>query len=413
MVQSAVAATRERQRLPFVVPLLTLGVFLMITSEYIVAGLLQEVASDLNVSIAQVGFLITAFAVGMIIGSPVMAIATLRLPPRTTLVLALLIYAAAHVAAALSGSFTFVLVSRVITALAAGAFWAVASVVATTAAGPAGASRALGVMMSGVGLATVAGVPVGAFAGQYLGWRGIFWVLAALALIIAPVIGKLTPHDANRAIPSIRGELRAVATGRMAILVIATVLATGGYMTAFSYLSPLATERAGIPAEAIPLLFVAFGAGAVIGTNIAGRFADRRPLTTYIAATAATILLMALLIPHSASPAAMFVLMFLLGVAGMGIPPVGTGLAVRFAAAAPTLAAALAGSAFNGGTALGTWGGALTLDSEAGVLGPVWVALTLAVLALITLVIMGAMRLTKTAALPATSETTTTNGALR
>lgn len=113
MAQSVAAPTRQRQRLPFVVPLLTLGVFLMITIEYIVAGLLQEVAADLHVSIAQVGFLITAFAVGMIIGSPVMAIATLRLPPRMTLVLALVVYAVAHVGAALSGSFTFVLISRV------------------------------------------------------------------------------------------------------------------------------------------------------------------------------------------------------------------------------------------------------------------------------------------------------------
>lgn len=113
MARSVAAPTRQRQRLPFVVPLLTLGVFLMITIEYIVAGLLQEVAADLHVSIAQVGFLITAFAVGMIIGSPVMAIATLRLPPRMTLVLALVVYAVAHVAAALSGSFTFVLISRV------------------------------------------------------------------------------------------------------------------------------------------------------------------------------------------------------------------------------------------------------------------------------------------------------------
>ncbi|WP_125107155.1 MFS transporter [Gulosibacter massiliensis] len=327
MAQSVAAPTRQRQRLPFVVPLLTLGVFLMITIEYIVAGLLQEVAADLHVSIAQVGFLITAFAVGMIIGSPVMAIATLRLPPRMTLVLALVVYAVAHVAAALSGSFTFVLISRVITALAAGAFWAVDSVVATTAAGPSNASRALGVMMSGVGLATVAGVPVGAFAGQYLGWRGIFWMLSVLGLVIAPVIGKLTPNNADRTVPSIRRELRAVATGRMAILVIATVLATGGYMTAFSYLSPLATDRAGIPAEALPLLFVAFGAGAIIGTNLAGRFADRRPMTTFITATAATIVVMALLVPLSAAPAAMFALMFLLGIAGMGIPPVGTGLA--------------------------------------------------------------------------------------
>lgn len=392
-MSSLPSAPPSRTRLPIVVPLLTLGTFLMITTEYIVAGLLPEVADDLGVTVAQVGLLITAFAIGMIVGSPVMALATLRLPPRTTLVLALGVFAAGHVVAALSDSYPVVAASRVITALAAGAFWAVASVVATTAAGPGNSSRALGVMMSGVGLATVAGVPVGAFAGQYLGWRGIFWVLAALAILIAPVIAKLTPHDAERAVPSIRAELRAVASGRMLVLIVGTVLATGGYMTTFSYLSPLATDRSGIPAWAVPLVFVVFGIGAVIGTNLAGRYADRRPMTTFIATTAATIVIMGLLIPLSGNPVALFVLMFLLGIAGMGIPPVGTGLAVRFAAAAPTLAAALAVSAFNGGTALGTWTGAIALESPLGILGPVIVALVAAVLGLIVLLVMAAKRL--------------------
>lgn len=394
MTTSTTPTVATRQRLPFIVPLLALGTFLMITTEFIVAGLLQEFATDLHVSIAQTGLLITAFAVGMIIGSPVMALATLRLPRRNTLVLALLVFAVGHVIAALTSDFTVVLIARFITALASGAFWAVASAVATTAAGPTNRSRALGVMMSGVGLATVAGVPLGAFAGQFLGWRGTFWALAILAILAAPVIAKFTPKDDHPATPSIRAEVRAIATGRMAILVVATILATGGYMTAFSYLSPLATERAGIPEAAVPLVFVAFGLGAIIGTNIAGRFADRRPLTTYVSATAGTILLIALVIPLSTNSAATFTLVFLLGIAGMAIPPVGTGLAVRFARTAPTLAAAISVSAFNGGTAIGTWAGATTLGTTLGILGPLTVAITLATLGLLTLLTMASRRFT-------------------
>lgn len=389
MTVPVTAPAPHRQRLPFVVPLLTLGTFLMITTEYIVAGLLQEIASDLHVSIAQVGLLITAFAVGMIIGSPIMALATLRLPRRTTLVLALLVYAAGHIIAALSADFALVLIARFVTALASGAFWAVASVVATTAAGPANSTRALGVMMSGVGLATVAGVPLGAFAGQLIGWRGTFGALAALAVLAAPVIARFTPADGDRETPSVRAEIRATATGRMAVLVVATILATGGYMTAFSYLSPLASERAGLPEAAVPLVFVAFGLGAIIGTNLAGRFADKRPLPTFTAATAGTILLMALLIPLSTNAVALFILMFLLGIAGMGIPPVGTGLAVRFAATAPTLAAAISVSAFNGGTAIGTGAGATALGTPLGIVGPLTVGIVMAGLGLVTLLIMG------------------------
>jgi predicted MFS family arabinose efflux permease len=399
MTAPVTATAPRRERLPFVVPLLTLGTFLMITTEYIVAGLLQEIAGDLHVSIAQVGLLITAFAVGMIVGSPVMALATLRLPRRTTLILALLVYAAGHVLAALSTEFALVLIARFVTALAAGAFWAVASVVATTAAGPANSTRALGTMMSGVGLATVAGVPLGAFAGQLIGWRGTFWALAALAILATPIIARFTPPDGARATPSVRAELHAIATGRMGILIVATVLATGGYMTAFSYLSPLATERADIPEAVVPLVFVAFGLGAfglgaIIGTNLAGRFADERPLTTFIAATAGTVVLMALLIPLSVNAVATFILMFLLGIAGMGIPPVGTGLAVRFAATAPTLAAAISVSAFNGGTAIGTWAGATALGTPLGIVGPLIVGIVMAGLGLVTLLMMARRRLT-------------------
>jgi predicted MFS family arabinose efflux permease len=394
MTTSSTSAMPTRQRLPFIVPLLALGTFLMITTEYLVAGLLQELAGDLHVSLARVGLMITAFAVGMIVGSPVMAMATLRLPRRATLVLALLIFGAGHVIAALSSDFGVVLVARAVTALAAGAFWSVAAVVATKAAGPANSSRALGVMMSGVGLATVVGVPLGAFAGQLLGWRGTFWALAVLAVLAAMVIARFTPADGDRGTPSIRAELRAVANRRMAVLVIATILATGGYMTAFSYLSPLATGRAGIPSWAVPLVFVAFGLGAIIGTNLAGRFADKRPITTFITATAGTVVLMALLVPLSVNAMTTFALTFLLGIAGMAIPPVGTGLAVRYAPAAPTLAAAISVSAFNGGTAVGTWLGAVVLETTMGVLGPLAVAIIMAVFGLLTLLAMALMRMT-------------------
>jgi DHA1 family inner membrane transport protein len=302
--------------------------------------------------------------------------------------LALLVFAAGHILAALSNDFATVLIARVVTALASGAFWSVASVVATQAAGPANSSRALGVMMSGVGLATVAGVPLGSFAGQLLGWRGTFWALAVLAVLAAPVIARFTPADGAPSAPSVRSELRAITNRRMAILVVATVLATGGYMTTFSYVSPLATDRAGIPSWAVPLMFVVFGLGAILGTNLAGRFADQRPIATFMTATAGTVVLMVLLVPLSTNAAVTFVLMFLLGVAGMGIPPVGTGLAVRYASAAPTLAAAISVSSFNGGTAIGTWLGASALESSLGVVGPLAVAIIMAVLGLLTLLAM-------------------------
>src|SRR4051794_11828748 len=178
----ATTVRAPRTALPPVVPLLALGTFLMCTTEFMIAGLLPQMAADFGVRPSQIGLLITAFAIGMIVGAPVMAVATLRLPRRATLVLALATFAAGHVIAALSGSSAPPPAARVLPAVVTGAFWSVASVVATEAAGPDARSRALGVMGSGVALATVLGVPLGSLAGEHLGWRGAFWALAALAL---------------------------------------------------------------------------------------------------------------------------------------------------------------------------------------------------------------------------------------
>jgi MFS family permease len=155
---------RSRGGLPPVVFVLTAGTFLMQTTEFFIAGLLPELASDLRVSVPHAGLLITIFAVGMIIGSPTMIILTLRLQRRLTLMLSLLLFAAGHVLVAVSPSFEVIFAARFVTACATGAFWSVAVVVATRAAGPAAGSRALGVVMGGGSLATVVGVPLGAFA---------------------------------------------------------------------------------------------------------------------------------------------------------------------------------------------------------------------------------------------------------
>jgi predicted MFS family arabinose efflux permease len=388
---AARAASNPRSRLPVVVPLLAIGTFLMCTTEFIVAGLLPEMSADFGISLSQTGLLITAFAVGMIIGAPAMAIATLRMPRRATLVLALGIFALGHVIAALSSSFTVVLGARVLTALVTGAFWAVASVVATTAAGPANASRALGVMMSGVGLATVVGVPAGTLAGQHLGWRGAFWALAVLAAAAALVIARFVPTDTERQIPSIRSEVSALRSRPLWLVLAATVLVTGGYMATFSYISPLLTDRTGLPAGAVPLVLVGFGVGSLIGTNAGGRLADRNPVGTFLAAACGAGVVLLLLIPLSTSVAATVVLVVLLGATGMSVPPVATGLAVRYASTAPTLAAALAVSAFNAGIAIGSWLAGHTLDSSLATTGPTVVGLAMVTLGLAPLLVVAAI----------------------
>ena len=381
-----------RSTLPPVVPLLALGAFLMCTTEFVIAGLLPQMADDFGVRPSRVGLLITAFAVGMIVGAPVMALATLRLPKRATLVLALATFAAGHVIAAISGSFELLLSARVLTAVVTGAFWSVASVVATRAAGPDASSRALGVMGSGVAFATVLGVPLGSLAGEHLGWRGTFWALAALAVVAAAVIGRYTPGDASGAAVAVRSELRALRSVRLWLLLGATVLVMGGCMGTFSFISPLLTERSGIRSGLVPLVFVCFGLGSMIGTNGVGRFADRRPIATFVACALAAGVILVLLVPLSANPVTAVVVLTFLGAVTMAIPPVATGLSLRLAGSAPTLAAAFAVSAFNGGIAAGSSVGGHTLDTSLGATGPAVVGAVMVALGLIPLAALARRR---------------------
>jgi DHA1 family inner membrane transport protein len=392
----ATVAPTPRSALPPVVPLLALGAFLMCTTEFMIAGLLPQMANDFGVRPSQIGLLITAFAVGMIGGAPLMALATLRLPKRATLVLALATFAAGHVIAALSGSFELLFAARVLTGVVTGAFWSAATVVATRAAGPDVSTRALGVIGSGVALATVLGVPLGSLAGDHLGWRGAFWELAALAVVVAAVIGRFTPGEGTGAPLSVRSELRALRGVRLWLVLGATVLVMGGCMATFSFISPLLTERSGIPLELVPLVFVCFGVGSMIGTNGVGRFADRRPIATFIACALAAGLVLVLLIPLSANPVTAVIAITLLGVVTMAIPPVASGLSVRLAGSAPTLAAALTVSAFNGGVAAGSSIGGRTLDTSLGETGPATLGVVMVALGLIPLAALVTRRARRT-----------------
>ncbi|MEU6118805.1 MFS transporter [Streptomyces sp. NPDC047117] len=372
-------------KLPFVVWVLAAGTFLMGTTEFVIAGLLPEMAGDLGVSVSHAGLLITAFAIGMIIGGPTMAMATLRLPQRQTLVRALATFALGHVVAAVSGSFTVVLIARVVTALATGAFWAVGFVIVTAAAGPANSTRAVGVMMGGLTLANVVGVPIGSFAGQITGWRGPFWALAVLAALAAAFVGRFIPTTEQRTEVSVRAEVRALRQGRLWLALTAAVVIMGGVLATYTYITPLLTDRAGIPEGAVPLVLIAFGAGALGGTAVGGRLGDRRPMATTITAAAATAVLLFLLIPLSTSPAAAVALVFLMSLAGFTVNPIVTSLAVRFAGEAPTLTSALTTSAYNTGIAAGSAIAGTALSSSLGLTGPALVGAVSAALTLLPL----------------------------
>jgi predicted MFS family arabinose efflux permease len=378
------APAPRRVRLPFVVYALAAGTFLMLTTEFVVAGVLPEIAVDLSVTVPRAGLLITVFAVGMIVGAPTMALLTRRMPRRVTLVLALAVFAGGHVVVALGSSFPLLLVARFVTAWATGAFWSVASVVATRAAGPAAGARALGLVGAGGMLANVVGVPLGAFAGQFAGWRAPFWGLAALALAAVVLIARHVPHEGpDRQAASLRSELAAVRSRRLWLVLAACATTTGGVLSAYSYVSPLLTDRAGIAVGLVPLVLVGFGVGSLIGTVLGGRVGDAHPhaTVTVVPAVTTVVLLAVCLLSTHAGPTV--VLLVLLGLFGLSANPVLSALAVRFAGTAPTLGVAMSVSAYNLGTAVGSGIAGASLGSGLGATGPAVVGTGIAAMTLV------------------------------
>jgi predicted MFS family arabinose efflux permease len=371
-------------KLPPLVLVLALGTFLMGTTEFVVAGLLPDIAESLEISVARAGLLITVFAVGMVVGAPIMTVLTLPLPGRRTLTLALAVFAVGHVIVAVSSSVGVLLTMRFVTALVTGAFWAVAAVIASRAAGSAGSARAIGMVVGGGVLSTVVGVPLGAFAGQVAGWRGPFWALALLAVLTALLIRRFLPHDvAGGGGTTIGAELAGLRSRRVWLVLTCCALTNFAVLGTYSFISPLLTERAGLPEALVPLALVGFGAGSFAATVLGGRLGNRRPSATLLTAAALTtvILLSLCLVSRHTMPTV--VLVALLGLCGVVVNPVLIALAVRFAWNAPTLSSAMCTSSFNLGTAAGSWVAGISLESSLREVGPPLVGTFAATLLLI------------------------------
>lgn len=381
------ATPRRTDRMPRSVYLLALGTFCLGTSEFMLAGLLPEMAADLGTSIPTTGLLITAFAVGMLVGAPVMAVATLRFPPKTTLVVAAAVFGVAHLLPLLGGGFVVVLVSRVISAVACAAFWAVGAVLAARIAGDGRTARAMAVIVGGLTLSNIFGVPVGTWIGQTYGWQGAFVaVTVATGVVLVPIVRSVpaTPVSGTGNLRArIGAEIDALRDRRLWLALATTAVFQSAVFCAFSYLAPLLTDVAGLPSKSVPLVLLIFGVGSLAGVILGGRFADRNMLANVfisLVALAAALLLVLLLAGAGWWSAAAI---FLFGVAGFSIAAALSGRVFAFAGAAPTLTAGINVSAFNLGNAAGPWIGGLVIAAGLGLRAPLWAALCLVAVALV------------------------------
>ncbi|WP_328318172.1 Cmx/CmrA family chloramphenicol efflux MFS transporter [Streptomyces sp. NBC_00388] len=370
--------------MPLAVHILGLAVFALGTSEFMLSGLLPDIADDMNVSIPQAGLLISAFAIGMVVGAPLLAVTTLRLPRRTTLIALITVFGLGQVAGALAPNYALLFTSRVVSAFACAGFWAVGAAVAIAMVPVNARARAMAVMIGGLSIANVLGVPAGAFLGEHLGWRSAFWAVGAASAIALVGVATLIPRiplPAER--PRLRTELNIYRDRQVWLSIVITALAAGGVFCAFSYLAPLLTDVAGLADSWVPTVLALFGVGALVGTTVGGRVADAHlfgVLLTGITASTVFLVSLALLAHHSA---AVVILSFLLGTSAFYTAPALNARMFNVAGAAPTLAGATTTASFNLGNAGGPWLGGAVISGGLGFAATAWAGAAMTVVAIV------------------------------
>ncbi|MFF8412719.1 Cmx/CmrA family chloramphenicol efflux MFS transporter [Streptomyces omiyaensis] len=381
--------------MPLAVYILGLSVFALGTSEFMLSGLLQPIATDMGVSIPQAGLLISAFAIGMVVGAPLLAVATLRLPRKTTLVALITVFGLGQIAGALAPNYGILFASRVVSALACAGFWAVGAAVAIAMVPQGSRARAMAVMIGGLSIANVLGVPAGAFLGEHLGWRAAFWAVgAASAIALVGVLTRIPHLPLPETKPRLAKELTIYRDRQVLLSIVITALAAGGVFCAFSYLAPLLTEVSGLDEGWVSGVLALFGIGALVGTTIGGRVADAHLFGVLLSGiTASTVFLVALAL-LATGPVATILLAFLLGVSAFYTAPALNARMFNVAGAAPTLAGATTTAAFNLGNTGGPWLGGTVIDAGLGYVSPAWAGAAMTLLGLAAVVL--SLRLTRT-----------------
>jgi DHA1 family chloramphenicol resistance protein-like MFS transporter len=375
--------------MPLSLYLLALAVFAMGTSEFMLAGLLPDIAADLGVTVGAAGTLTSAFAIGMVAGAPLMAALARNRPGRAALLGFLLLFSAAHAVGAVTTSFPVLVTTRVLAALANAGFLAVALTTAAALVPPGRKGRALAVLLSGTTIATIAGVPGGSVLGTLLGWRATFWAVAALCLPAAAGVLKAIPGrraEPDTAASPLRAELARLARPRLLLVMLLGALVNAATFASFTFLAPVVTGTGGLDEWWVPVALVLFGAGSFAGVTIAGRLSDRRP--GLVIAVGGPLLLAGwpALAVLAGEPVALLTLVFVQGTLSFALGGTLITRVLYEAAGAPTMAGSYSIAALNVGAAAGPLIAATTLGTAAGELGPLWTSgLLVAVALLLTL----------------------------
>lgn len=346
-------------------PILALAIasFCIGTTEFVIMGLLPEVAADLGVSIPSAGLLVTGYALSVVVGAPIIAIATASLPRKPVLLGLATLFVMGNLFCAIAPNYWLLMLARVVTAFGHGAFFGIGSVVAANLVPRHKRASAIALMFAGLTLANILGVPAGTALGEVYGWRATFFAVVAIGVAAVIAIAFLVPaansEQKGRGIPS---EIAVLGKLQVWLAMLISALASGSLFAVFTYIKPILTDVSGISTSMVTWVLLLFGAGMTVGNIIGGKLADWKLMPTVIGTLVAVVVTHVVLAEVSSSHVAAIVVIFLWGVLTFVIVPPLQMRVVETADEAPNLAATLNQGAFNVGNAAGAWigGAALT-----------------------------------------------------
>lgn len=360
--------------MPIALWALTISAFAIGTTEFVIMGLLPEVAVNLGVTLSAAGLLVTGYALGVFVGAPLITATTGKLPRKTLLVSLMVIFVIGNLGCALAPDYATLMIARVVASFAHGAFFGVGSVVATSLVAKDKQASAIALMFTGLTVANVLGVPFGTWLGQACGWRATFWAVSVIGLVALLATAWLVPKSDSKQEANFGHELRVLARPQVMLGLLMTVLGFGGVFTAFTYIAPILTDISGFPAAAVSPILLLFGVGLVIGNLLGGKFADKYLMPTLMISLALLAAVLVLFSWTSHYRIAAVITVGLLGMAAFATVPPLQMRVLEKATGAPNLSSSANIAAFNLGNALGAWLGGVTIDHGPGLHAVSWVA---------------------------------------
>lgn len=396
--------------MPLALLALAIGAFGIGTTEFVIMGVLPQVAGDFGVSIPTAGWLVTGYALGVVLGAPVLTALGTRVSRKKMLLFLMALFVVGNALSAIAPSFGVMLIGRVVASLAHGAFFGIGSVVAAGLVAPERKASAISLMFMGLTVANIVGVPLGTYVGQAAGWRVTFAIVSALGVIGFLGVARLVPEEGRPETSNIRAEFAAFKNVQVWLAMAMTVLGYGGVFAAITYITPMMTEVAGYTEAAVTWLLVLFGIGMFLGNLLGGRFADRRLMPMLLVTLGALSLTLLAFTATAHDKVLAAITLTLIGALGFATVPPLQKWVLDQAAAAPTLASAANIGAFNLGNALAAWLGGTVISAGLGWTAPNWVGALLSASALVLALVAASLDRRTRAAAKATAITTSSAG---